>query len=79
MKSKKFTLNETDYENQLKSAIEWLIPLALLYLTQLQGTLQLNNGLSIKDFMPTAVTIGGMELYIVNQFYGLFSKWRDEK
>ena len=77
--SNKGSLNKRDFKVQLKQALVWLAPLVLVYITQLQGTLQANNGLSWKDFQPTWTTIGGIQLYVVNQVYGLFIKWKDGK
>ena len=77
--SDKYNLNKNDFSLQMKQALVWLAPLLLVYITQLQGTLQANNGLSIKDFIPTQMSLGAMELYIVNQLYGLFNKWKSGK
>ncbi len=77
MKSKSNNLNTQDFRNQLKSAVVWLAPLVLVYITQLQGTIQANNGLGWKDFQPTWMSLGAMELYIVNQVYGLFNRYKE--
>ena len=75
--SNKGSLNKRDFKMQFKQALVWLAPLVLVYITQLQGTLQANNGLSWKDFQPTWTTIGAAQLYIINQVYGLFIKFKE--
>ena len=68
-----------DVRGQIKAAFVWLAPLALVYVTQLQGTLQLNDHLSWNDFAPTPVSLGAMQLYVVNQLFGLFNRWKAGK
>lgn len=68
-------LNAIDVKNQLRAALMWLVPLGLLYLDQVRALWQVNSSLEMKDLIPTPVTIGGMQLYIMNQLYGLFNRW----
>ncbi len=77
--SKKWRLNTNDYEKQLKSALIWLAPLALVYLGQLGVTLKSNGVLKLTDFALDQVTVGSLQLYVVNQLYGLFNKLKNGK
>lgn len=78
-KSKKWTLNKNDLKNQLKSALIWLTPMALVYLGQLLTTIAEKKVLGIADLNPDLLTIGAIQLYLINQFYGLFNKLKAEK
>lgn len=69
----------SDVRKQLQAALVWLAPLVLVYVAQLQGTLQLNDHLAWSDFAPTPVSLGAMQLYVVNQLFGLFNRWKAGK
>lgn len=73
--SDKRELNGVDIKNQLRSAVAWLLPLGILYLDQVRIQWAINGFLDAKDLVPTQVTIGGMQLYIMNQLYGLVNRW----
>lgn len=72
--SPKWTLDRKDVENQLKSAAIWLTPLICIYLVQINTTLNNAHILGFNDLRPTASTIGAMQLYILNQVFGLMKK-----
>lgn len=74
----KYSLNKKDVKNQVAQAIRWLIPLILIYIVQLQGTLSKGGIIPLSDFIPTGATIGAIELYVVNQVYGLLNKFLAE-
>lgn len=73
--SKKFNLNWGDIRNQIKASIVWLAPLVVLYIAQLQGSLIDHKTLSLADLRPNELTLGGIQLYFVNQAFGLFQKF----
>lgn len=73
--SDKYTLNSEDVKKQLRACIVWLAPLAVLYLAQLQGSLIDHKTLSLGDLRPNEMTLGGIQLYFVNQAFGLFQKF----
>lgn len=79
MKSKKWDLNKRDYKAQLQSAIVWLAPIALVYLGQLLASLKADGFLAWVDFIPDTMTIGAIQLYVVNQVFGLFLKLKAGK
>lgn len=74
MKSKKFRLNKKDIKDQLHSAFVWLAPLGILYVAQLSGSLAEKKVLGFADLVPNLMTISAIQLYFVNQLFGLFRK-----
>lgn len=74
--SKGGSLNKRDFKNQGRAALKWLAPLGLMYITQLTGYLQVNKFFQLSDLIPTQMTLGGIELYVVNQLYGLLIRWQ---
>lgn len=73
--SKKFDLNWGDIRNQIKASIVWLAPLVVLYIAQLQGALIDHKTLILADLTPNEMTVGGIQLYVINQAYGIFNKF----
>lgn len=71
----KYTLNKKDVKVQAAQAIRWLIPLILIYIVQLQGTLSKGGIIPLSEFVPTGATIGAVELYVCNQIFGLLQKY----
>ncbi len=74
--SKKDSLSFQDIKNQCKTALEWLIPLFGAYVLQLQGTLSAKGVILLSDLKPTLLTVGAMELYVLNQMYGLVKRYK---
>lgn len=75
--SKKFTLNQEDFKDQANKAAEWLIPLGLLYAGSILLTLNTSgHNFSFNDLTPSQAVINASALYVVNQFYGLFKRWK---
>lgn len=72
--SKKWRLNTSDFEKQLKSAFVWLAPMALVYVGQLLVSMKATGVLKSGDLYPDSQTVGAIQLYFVNQVYGLFNK-----
>ena len=68
-----------DFEKQFESALRWLAPLALVYLGQLAITLKSNGVLKLSDFALDQVTVGSVQLYVVNQLWGMFMKLKAGK
>lgn len=77
--SKKWDLNNRDYSMQLRSALQWLAPLFILYIVQLLTTIAKKKVLGITDLTPDSMTIGAGQLYLLNQLYGLFNKLKAGK
>lgn len=75
MKSKKNTLNREDVIKQLRACIVWLAPLMILYFAQLSGAIADKKVLAWTDFVPNSMTVGAVQLYVINQVYGLFQKF----
>lgn len=73
--SKKFDLNWGDIRNQIKASIVWLAPLVVLYIAQLQGALMDHKTLTLADLTPNSMTVGAVQLYVINQAFGLFNKF----
>lgn len=71
-------VNKADLRSVLHNMVVFLAPLGVIYLLQLSGTLQ-NGALSIKDFIPTPVTQGALELYVINAILDLLRKFTDGK
>ncbi len=70
------TLTKTDIQTANRSALIFVAPLALLYLTQVTGTLQTaGHVISLKDFIPTSFTTGAVALYVVNYLTNLIHKF----
>lgn len=74
--SKKDALNFQDIKNQCKTAFEWLLPLVGIYVLQLQGTLSAKGVILLSDLKPTLITVGAMELWALNQVYGLLKRYK---
>lgn len=77
MASKRFSLNEKDIKAWVKSALEWAAPLGLIYFSF--AGLNLQDGFSVNDFVPSNAVIGALALYIVNQLYGLSKRFSSGK
>lgn len=68
------SLNNTDWNNWIHSAFEWLAPLGVIYFGAV--AFQLQNGFQVTDFAVTPAILGACSLYIVNQLYGLSKRWQ---
>ena len=77
--SKKWRLNVSDFERQLRSALVWLAPMALVYLGQLMFGMKESGVLKMEDFYPDSQTVGAIQLYFINQLWGLLNKLRAGK
>jgi hypothetical protein len=47
----------------------------VLYIAQLQGALIDHKTLTLADLTPNEMTVGGIQLYVINQAYGIFNKF----
>ena len=77
MKSKRFSLNESDMKRWFYSALEWVAPLGLIYFGQI--AIYIADGFSVQDFIPNNALQGALALYIVNQLYGLSKRFSTGK
>jgi len=73
MKSRKWSLNETDMKKWFYSALEWVAPLGLIYFGQI--AIYIADGFSVQDFIPNNALQGALALYVVNQLYGLSKRF----
>jgi len=73
MKSKKFSLNESDMKRWFYSALEWVAPLGLIYFGQI--AVYIADGFALQDFIPNNALQGALALYVVNQLYGLSKRF----
>ena len=78
-KSKKWNLSTNDYKVQGLSALRWLAPMAVVYLAQLLAIIAKSQVLEIGDLTPDTMTVGAIQLYLLNQLYGLFNKLKAGK
>ncbi len=69
-------LNAADINAWLLGVRDFLIPLALIYVLQVYASVQ-NGPLGVNDLIPTQITIGALELYILNQILGILRKFSD--
>ena len=76
--SPKGTVNITDLKQVLRNMVVFLAPLGLVYLLQLNGSLQ-NGSLVLHDLLPTKATQGAIELYLVNTLLDLLRKFNNSK
>lgn len=77
LQSKRFQLNNTDIQRWVRSALEWLAPLGLIYFGQV--AVYIADGFSIQDFIPNNALQGALALYVVNQLYGLSKRFANGK
>ena len=76
--SPKGQVNKDDLKKWGRNLLVFLAPLAVIYLLQLYAVLQ-NGFLSLTDFIPSQITLGAIELYVVNALLDLFRKFTDSK
>lgn len=69
-------LNSADLKKWRLNLFRFLAPLSLVYLGQISMTLQ-HGALGWVDFIPTPVTLGAIELYVVNALTDLVLKFTD--
>lgn len=72
-------INKADLVAWFRTVIIFTIPVGVIYLLQLQSTLQANNFLALKDLLPSQLTLGAAEGYVIGQFLGLLRKFLDGK
>lgn len=76
--SPRWSVNKADLERWGKNLLVFLAPLAVIYLLQVYSVLQ-SRALLLNDLVPSQVTQGALELYIVNALLDLFRKFTDSK
>lgn len=77
--SPQFTLNERDWKAWFKSAVVWFAPVALIYITAILGVLQLpNHEFSLKDFIPSTFTQGGIATWFLMRIQDIILKFVDD-
>lgn len=76
--SPKGKINKEDLKRWGHNLVVFLAPLGVIYLLQLSSVLQ-NGALTLQSLVPTAVTQGALELYVVNGLLDLLRKFNDAK
>lgn len=71
-------VNKEDLISWGKNVLIFLIPVGVVYLLQLQSVLQSNGFLDVKDFIPSAMTVGAMEGYVIGQLLALLKKFANK-
>lgn len=71
-------VNAEDLKRWGHNLLVFLAPLGVIYLLQLSGALQ-NGALTLKSLIPTPVTQGALELYVVNAVLDFLRKLMDGK
>lgn len=59
-------LNETDIQKWKRNLLLFLAPVAVIYLTSLEVTIQQNHGITLASFLPNQFASGGIVLYFIN-------------
>lgn len=71
-------VNKKDLQSWLTNMVVFLAPLGIVYLLQVNATLQ-NGPIGWQDFVPTSATVGAIQLYLVNAGLDLLRKFTDSK
>lgn len=71
-------VNKEDLKKWFRNLVIFLSPLGIIYLLQLSSVLQ-SGALSLKDLVPSPITQGALELYVVNALLDLLRKFNDGK
>lgn len=67
------SLTGDDVKQWLKNTAIFFAPVALIYLLFVQANLQ--DGVSVTDFVPNALVVGAMTLYVINTLIDLIRKF----
>lgn len=70
-------VNKEDLKRWAQNMMVFTAPLFIVYLLQLNATLQNNGFLGKFDFIPNLATIGAIQLYLINTFLDLMRKFTD--
>lgn len=76
--SPRWKINKEDIDKWLLGLRDFLVPLSFIYVMQVFASVQ-NGPLSLNDLIPTQLTVGAIELYILNAIVGLYRKFQDGK
>lgn len=72
-------LNQRNTEKFLRNTLSFLIPLFILYLTTVISVISQNGHLiSLSDFIPTQLAIGGFTLYVLNALLDFLMKVKEQ-
>lgn len=76
MQSPRFSWNSSDTQAWVRQALKFIVPVALIYLTPiLMESSKAGHVPSVSDFMPTGVTLGAIQLYILNRIYDALARF----
>lgn len=74
--SKQFSLNASDLQKQLKSALIYSAPVVLLYISPLLAALQKEgHQIAVSDFYITKTTLNAIIVWALMQVEGLLIRW----
>lgn len=74
--STRFSLNAADIQNWINNLLLFLAPVFLIYVLAVTALIVGANGVvSLSDFVPSAITIGAMVLYVLNAITDLLRKY----
>lgn len=71
-------VNKADLISWGKNVLIFIIPVGIVYLLQLQSELQSDGILGLKDFIPSTLTIGAGEGYVIGQILALLKKFANK-
>ena len=74
--SKPFSLNTLDWKKWRDDVLYFLATPVILYTTAILGIVQQDNHVfSLKDLIPSQITIGAVIGYVLTQIQNLARKW----
>ena len=74
--SNKFSLNAQDVQNWLRNLLIFIAPVLLIYVLAVTAIITGHNGVvALSDFVPNAVTVGAMVLYVLNAVVDILRKF----
>ena len=73
MKSDKNELIKRDIHSWFKTALQFLLPVVLIYIVFVQSNMQ--DGFGWSDFIPNTFVQGAMVAYILNEILALIKKY----
>lgn len=72
-------INLEDLQDWLYHALKYAAPVGVMYLAQIGLALQDHQALRLSDLVPTLVTQGAVEAWVLSQGLALLSKFNNDK
>lgn len=74
--SQKFSLNAADIQKWTHNLLVFLAPVTLIYVLAVVGVITAANGVvTLADFIPNAIVVGAMVLYVLNAVVDILRKF----